>query len=146
MPRHQRLKPVLEITQAQQEQAARQLAQITQQRDAARRQLKQLQDYLAEYERLGTDPKRAVNPSLLENQRAFIDKLKAGIHQQEAKVAQLERRVEQYAQRWNASRTRAESLEKVIQTYASAYARDQDRRTQRELDDLAGTRPQPKVD
>ncbi|MGF1547914.1 MAG: flagellar export protein FliJ [Thiotrichales bacterium] len=138
MHRHQRLRPILDITQAQQDLAARELARLMQQQQAAQRQLDQLLGYLNDYDQSQSrDGTRLYSP-LLENKQAFLVKLNDAIGQQREKVRQTERRVQQQIERWQQTKTRTDALEKVIQNYLHTYQQARERREQREQDDLAG--------
>ncbi|MGF1643650.1 MAG: flagellar export protein FliJ [Thiotrichales bacterium] len=138
MLRHQRLRPILDITQAQQDLAARELARLMQQQEAARRQLEQLLGYLTEYEQRQTGQTTMLNLPLLENTQAFLVKLNDAIDQQREKLTQIERRVRQQIEHWQQIKTRTDALEKIIQNYQLADRTARERRDQREQDDLVG--------
>ncbi|TZF90702.1 flagellar export protein FliJ [Cognatilysobacter lacus] len=138
-PRSQRLDPILQIKQRQQDEVAQQVAA----REAAHAQqqerLDALQRYAAEYTQAPTQG-AMINPALLANRVAFQSKLQQAVQQQ----AQVVDRTRQATEVERARLMLASRETHVLQKLAASYRADETRlanvRTQKELDDIAGRR------
>jgi flagellar FliJ protein len=134
--RSKRLKPVAEIAQSRERDAAVALARYRQIRDERERRLKELQDYRQEYIRRFQDAgSQGIDVGQLQGYRVFLERLEETVQQQEGLLAAARRDYEERRQAWVALRGRAEALDKVVARHRDQELRDADRREQGESDD-----------
>ena len=137
-PRSQRLDPILRIKQRQQDEVAQQVAAREAAHAEQQQRLEALQRYAAEYAAPVTGA--TLNPALLANRVAFQSKLQQAVQQQVQVVDRSKQATDVERARLMLASRETHVLEKLAASYRSEEARVADRRTQKELDDLAGRR------
>lgn len=122
----------------EQQQAGRRLAELRDALSQSERQLEILRGYVQSYSGKAADTGSARIFSALElrNYSSFITQLNQAVRQQEMHAAQAQRAFNNQVEIWKQARSRIRSIEKVAERHAESDQRHQDRREQRELDDL----------
>lgn len=140
-PRSQRLQPILQIKQRQQDEVAQQVAAREAAHAEQQARLEALQRYAAEY----AQPMQGatINPALLANRIAFQDKLHQAVAQQAQIVDRTKQATEVERARLMLASRETHVLEKLAASYRAEESRVADKRVQKELDDLAGRRRAP---
>lgn len=137
-PRSQRLDPILKIKQRQQDEVAQQVAAREAAHAEQQARLEALQRYAAEYSQPVTGA--TLNPALLANRVAFQSKLQQAVQQQVQIVDRTRQATDVERARLMLASRETHVLEKLAASYRAEESRVADRRTQKELDDLAGRR------
>jgi flagellar protein FliJ len=129
-----RLEPIHRIARKNEEGAVRRF--VERQRLLAQQQtrLRELRGYLADYCRAPAQPQASV---LLRVRREFIERLRGAVSMQEAAVEQARLACEQERARWLLAHRNTEVLDRLAAQYRVQEARVEDRRAQRETDEVA---------
>jgi flagellar FliJ protein len=136
--RAKRMQVVLTLAERNEEQAGQQLSQFTQQVDAEIEQLRQLEEYAAQYLSTYTDRKTAVRPQELIAYSSFIQRLGAARKEQEARIARLQLQLERLRQMWRIAHQKTESIKDLIARLQREESALLDKRLQKEMDELVG--------
>ncbi len=138
MTRSKRMKPVKEVAEHREQDAARALGREQDRLAAERGKLQQLIAYRDEYA-LSFESRggKGVNARELQNFRAFLGRLNAAIEQQGKVVAQAEQACEAQRRQWLQRRSRSQALGKVMDRYHRDEARERERREQAASDEHA---------
>ncbi|MGY3265604.1 MULTISPECIES: flagellar export protein FliJ [unclassified Lysobacter] len=138
-PRSQRLDPILQIKQRQQDEVAQQVAAREAAHAEQKARLEALQRYSAEY---SSTPEQGAtfNPALLANRVAFQAKLQQAVTQQLQAVERSREATEVERARLMLASRETHVLQKLAASYRSEETRVADQRSQKELDDLASRR------
>jgi flagellar FliJ protein len=138
-PRSQRLDPILQIKQRQQDEVAQQVAAREAAQAEQQARLDALQRYAAEYTH---EPMQGatINPALLANRVAFQSKLQQAVQQQAQVVSRTREATEVERAKLMLASRETHVLEKLAASYRAEESRVADKRTQKELDDIAGRR------
>ncbi|AXK71213.1 flagellar export protein FliJ [Lysobacter sp. TY2-98] len=141
-PRSQRLDPIIQIKQRQQDEVAQQVAAREASHVEQKARLEALQRYAAEY---SSTPEQGatLNPALLANRVAFQSKLQQAVAQQMQIVDRSREATEVERARLMLASRETHVLQKLAASYRTEESRVADKRTQKELDDLAGRRRAP---
>ncbi|WP_133501820.1 flagellar export protein FliJ [Cognatilysobacter terrigena] len=141
-PRSQRLDPIIQIKQRQQDEVAQQVAAREAAHAEQKARLDALQRYAAEY---SATPEQGamLNPALLANRVAFQSKLQQAVAQQMQIVDRSREATEVERARLMLASRETHVLEKLAASYRAEESRVADKRSQKELDDLAGRRRVP---
>ncbi len=139
MPRKHRLDTIVHHAGTQQDNAARALANILQQKKAAEEQLKQLRDYQQDYKEVQLKA-RGHSVRELQNHQVFITKLGLAIEQQEATLNAIEGNITQYTTYWQQSKTRVDALSQLVNKQNIHQQIKENRREQQEMDELSTRR------
>lgn len=94
--------------------------------------LARLSGYLEEYTGAARSGVRRLHD--MDNERRFVERLRAAVSRQQAQAARAGERARQATLRWHRARAEVESLTRVIETREQREARDQQRRAQRDAD------------
>jgi flagellar FliJ protein len=145
MTRSDRLQPVVRITEAGEQEAARALALA---RDALAQQeakLAELRGYLQDYlNTLLRESDGAVSSDRLQEYSQFLSRLNVAIAGQQRKVNEAGGVCEQRRLEWLQVRTRVMALEKVVDECVKNERREADRREQQRSDEQSlRRRPTP---
>ena len=141
MTRSRRLYRIATHVAGDQEQAGRELARLRGQLQQQEEQLERLRDYCQGYhEQLVEARKRGGTAARLANYSMFLARLTEAIGQQEQNVAAVQRAYEEQRQVWIRARARVQAVEKAAERCAADEERVEDRREQRENDDLSISR------
>lgn len=138
-PRSQRLDPILQIKQRQQDEVAQQVAAREAAQAEQQARLDALQRYAAEYTQAPLQG-GTINPALLANRVAFQSKLQQAVQQQVQVVDRTKQATELERAKLMLASRETHVLEKLAASYRAEETRVADRRTQKELDDIAGRR------
>ncbi len=145
MKRSKRLKPVVQVAESREQQAARALGAAQARLAQARQQLAELQRYRDDY-RQGFQQAGAtgMGAARLADYQQFLHKLGQAIEQQTQQVAQATREAEAKRALWFASRGKVRMLDTVVARYQAIEEQQASRQEQREQDERAqrGGRPE----
>lgn len=130
MLKQKRLEPIHDLAERREDEVARELSEARQQLALREAQLRELEGY--------REPSTAaISAEMLRNREAFRLRLADAIVQQRRVVELARRHVEQIRQRWLASHQQTQLYDKLIDRARTHEQAEQDRRAQRELDELA---------
>ncbi len=136
MKRSKRLKPVVDIAESREQQAARALGVAQTALDQARQQLDELkayrQDYLQRFQQAGAI---GMGAAQLGDYQQFLHKLGLAIEQQGEAVVQAEQDVEAKRALWFTSRGKAQMLGTVVARYQGEEEKEAMRQEQLEQDE-----------
>ncbi|MDC7807312.1 flagellar export protein FliJ [Luteimonas sp BLCC-B24] len=137
MKQSRRIDPLLNRAQETEDAAARVLAErqsVLAQHEA---QLVELRRYAEEY---GNSQMSATSPAQLANRRAFLDRLQSAVEQQTRAVDNSRQTVEIERGRLLLASRDKQVLEQLAASYRAQERQVDERRSQRELDDLRARR------
>ena len=130
MLEQKRLVPIQELAEKREDEAARDLSE-------ARKVLALRENQLRELENYQEPPSTTASVEMLRNREAFRLKLAEAINQQRRAVELAKRTVEAQRQRWIATHRQTELYDKLIDRARLHEQARQDKREQRDLDELA---------
>lgn len=138
MTRSKRMKPVSDISATRERDAVRNLAQVQRELAEQQQRLAELMRYRDEYaQRFALDLSTGLDAIMVQDYRAFLARLNAGIDQQKHLILSIEERCEQQRAQWLETRTRMKVIEKVIGRYQQQEKRDEQRKEQKETDEYS---------
>ncbi len=138
MTRSRRLYRIAGHVGQDQEAAARELGRLRAHLQAQEQQLEQLREYCLNYhERLAEAQARGGTAASLANYSLFLGRLNEAIGQQEQSVAAANRAFEAQRQVWIQARARVQAVEKAAERCAEDETRTEEKREQRQNDDLS---------
>ncbi len=136
---HRRLDPLLQRAQEREDRVAQELAKV---REAQRLQEQRLEE-LARFKDEYHQPAPAggtLNPALLANRQAFIERIEQAVAVQKRAVEQGRGTLEIERTRLLLASRDKQVLEKLAASYRAEEAKKEQKRAQGELDELAGRR------
>ncbi|ASR44398.1 flagellar export protein FliJ [Xanthomonas citri pv. mangiferaeindicae] len=137
MKQSRRIDPLLSRAQDQEDAAARVLAQRQSSLDEHEARLAELRRYADEY---AHSQLAATSPAQLANRRAFLERLESAVEQQSRTVDQSRQTVELERGRLLLASRDKQVLEQLAASYRAQERQVDERRSQRELDDLGARR------
>lgn len=137
MKQSNRIDPLLRRAQDRQDEVARELAQRQQSLDMHVSRLDELRRYADEY---AAAHMAATSPSQLMNRRAFLDRLDDAVQQQSQTVDRNRERVDAERARLLLASRDKQVLEQLAASYRAQEKQADDRRGQREMDDIGARR------
>lgn len=138
MNKSQRLKPVSDIADAKERDAARHMGQQQNVLQEHNNKLSELIQYRAEYvEKMVAAGSAGIGAGQMQDYTRFIRRLDEAIVFQKNQIELAKRQLEVKQREWQAMHTRSEALNKVVDRYRSAEVREQDKREQNENDERA---------
>lgn len=137
MKQSRRIDPLLNRAQDTEDAAARVLADRQSTLAQHEAQLVELRRYADEY---GNSQMAATSPAQLANRRAFLDRLQSAVDQQSRAVDNSRQTVEVERGRLLLASRDKQVLEKLAASYRAQERQVDERRSQRELDDLGARR------
>lgn len=138
MNKSQRLKPVTEIANANERDAARHMGQQQNVLQQHKDKLDELINYRSEYvEKMVTAGSAGIGAGQMQDYTRFIRRLDEAIIFQRGQIELANRQLEVKQREWQATHTRSEALNKVVDRYRTAEIREQDKREQNENDERA---------
>ena len=137
MKQSRRLDPLLRRAQDHEDEVARALAERQQSLDMHQSRLEELRRYADEY---ANAQMAATSPSQLMNRRAFLDRLDSAVQQQSQTVDRNRERVDAERARLLLASRDKQVLEQLAASYRAQEQKVQDRRDQREMDDIGARR------
>ncbi|MEM7081989.1 MAG: flagellar export protein FliJ [Pseudomonadota bacterium] len=132
-----RLQLVKDVFARQEEALAREMGRFQQQIDTATTQLAQLREHREAYTASIRGGYRC-DPSRLQNQQAFAQRLNEAIHQQEQLIERAEAERLALRARWLARHRKTQSVEKLCDRREETARHETLRQEQKQLDDLSG--------
>ena len=144
MHRSQRLQPVLHLASESETEEARRLYAMRMQLHREEMQLQELMNYQKNYE-AGACRSGSVAPQQLSMYQQFLSRLHDALEQQEQKRQHFARMLEQQRQRWNEAHVKVQSLSQLITKYVHEEQRQEARREQRAMDEIAARRFAPGI-
>ena len=132
-----RMDPLLSRAQDREDAAARELARHQQVLAQHESRLAELRRYADEY---ANSQMAATSPAQLANRRAFVDRLQQAVEQQSLAVADNRRTVEVERSRLLLASRDKQVLEQLAASYRAQERQVDERRQQREMDDLGARR------
>lgn len=136
MTRSHRLRALLRVAEAQEQQAARILGEAQQLLQQQQHQLGEMSDYREEYaQRFHSVGQSGVSAQQLQQLQSFLAQLDRAISQQEQRLQQRLQQLEQKRNGWLAARGQLKALDKLHQRFQQEERCLADRREQAELDD-----------
>lgn len=103
--------------------------------ESEEQRLAQLRDYLADYSRNDASA-QGLFIDTIRTRRAFVEKIRRGIEQQERLIAGVRRQLELDLERWHDARTQALGLERFAERLKDEENLRDDRREQAKLDEV----------
>ena len=137
MKQSHRLDPLLRRAQDHEDEVARALAERQQSLDMHQSRLEELRRYADEY---ANAQMAATSPSQLMNRRAFLDRLDSAVQQQSQTVDRNRERVDAERARLLLASRDKQVLEQLAASYRAQEQKVEDRRDQREMDDIGARR------
>ena len=136
--RAKRMQVVLTLAERNEEQAAQQLSKFTQQVEAEAEQLRQLDEYAAQYLDTYTNRKTAVRPQELIAYSGFIQRLGDARKEQQARLDRFKLQLERLRQMWRIAHQKTKSIKELITRLQHEENALLDKRLQKEMDELVG--------
>ena len=136
--RAKRMQVVLTLAERNEQQAGQQLSQFTLQVDAEAEQLRQLDDYAAQYLNTYANRKTAVKPQELIAYSGFIQRLGEARKEQQTRLERFQLQLERLRQAWRIVHQKTESLKDLIVRLQQEDNALVDKRLQKEMDELVG--------
>ncbi|MGX9720138.1 flagellar export protein FliJ [Stenotrophomonas acidaminiphila] len=142
MKQSRRLDPLLRRAQDHEDEVARALAERQQALDMHLSRLEELRRYAEEYasQQMAGAQLAATSPSQLMNRRAFLDRLDSAVQQQRQTVDRNRERVDAERARLLLASRDKQVLEQLAASYRAQEKQVEERRDQREMDDLGARR------
>ena len=137
MKQSRRIDPLLNRAQDNEDAVARVLADRQRALQQNESRLDELRRYAAEY---GQSQLAATSPAQLANRRAFLDRLQSAVEQQSRTVDNSRETVEVERGRLLLASRDKQVLEQLAASYRAQERQVDERRSQRELDDLGARR------
>jgi len=137
MKQSRRLDPLLRRAQDHEDEVARTLAERQQALDMHLSRLEELRRYAEEY---AGAQMAATSPSQLMNRRAFLDRLDSAVQQQSQTVDRNRERVDAERARLLLASRDKQVLEQLAASYRAQEKQVEERRDQREMDEIGGSR------
>jgi len=141
MTKSKRLKPISEIADARERDAARHMGEQQGVLDQHNNKLDELIKYRAEYaEKMVMAGGNGVSAGQMQDYSQFIRRLDEAIVFQRSQIELAVRQLEVKQREWRVMHTRSEALNKVVSRYQTAETRQEDKREQNESDERAQRR------
>lgn len=138
MTKSQRMKPVLQVASAREQDAARDLGLSQRHLGEQYARLNELYVYRNEYLQQTADLGSAgINVTRYIEMQRFLNNLNTAIEQQQQMVAQAARLCEERKRSWQEAHTKSKSLNRVVQHYVRQELHDESRREQKTTDEIA---------
>jgi flagellar FliJ protein len=137
MMQSQRLDPLLRRAQQHEDEVARDLAERQRALATHESRLEELRRYAEEY---ANSQMAATSLAQLANRRAFLDRLESAVQQQCQTVDRNREKVEMERSRLLLASRDKQVLEQLAASYRAQERKVDDRRSQREMDDLGARR------
>ncbi len=133
MMQSRRIDPLLRRAQDREDAVARELAERQRAHQLQESRLEELRRYAEEY---AAGQMAAVSPAQLANRRAFLDRLESAVEQQTRNVDSSRQHLEAERARLLLASRDKQVLEQLAASYRAQEQKIDERRSQREMDDL----------
>ncbi len=137
MMQSRRFDPLLRRAQDHEDTVARELAERQRAHEMQESRLAELRRYAEEY---ASSQMAAISPAQLANRRAFLDRLESAVEQQSRTVDSSRERLEAERTRLLLASRDKQVLEQLAASYRAQERKVDERRSQREMDDLGARR------
>ena len=137
MMQSRRIDPLLRRAQEKEDAVARDLAERQRAHELQESRLAELRRYAEEY---ASSQMSAISPAQLANRRAFLDRLESAVEQQSRNVDHSRETVEAERTRLLLASRDKQVLEQLAASYRTQERKVDERRSQREMDDLGARR------
>ena len=138
MTRSKRIRPVVEIAENRERDAARQLGVSRQSVAEQERRLEELLQYREEYnQRLTGEGSNRMGARKLQEYQVFLSRLNQAVEQQKLLLAKVKRECDEKSQHWAKHRTHAKVMNKVEERYLKQERHQEDKQDQKEMDEHA---------
>ena len=137
MMQSRRIDPLLRRAQEHEDTVARELAERQRAHELQESRLEELRRYADEY---ASSQLAATSPAQLANRRAFLDRLESAVQQQSLTVDSSRERLEAERTRLLLASRDKQVLEQLAASYRAQERKVDERRSQREMDDLGARR------
>lgn len=138
MTKSQRMKPVLRIAEMREQTAAKDLATSQRYLQEQQARLAELQQYQADYTKdFHTQGSVGISAARFQELQRFLASLSQAIEQQQQLIAHVTQVCEQKKRIWQQAYGKSQSLDKVVQRYFEQEQYTQDKRDQKETDEVA---------
>lgn len=138
MKKSDRFRPIQQLTVAKEQDAAKALGQANQLLDEHEHRLHELQNYRTEYQQqLMQRGQGGFTAAKMMEMRRFLQSLDQAILQQQQSVEVLRKEREKMRQQWQQAHGRTVAMEKVVLRYQEDEAYHQNKREQKESDEMA---------
>ena len=137
MMQSRRIDPLLRRAQEHEDAVARELAERQRAHELQESRLEELRRYADEY---ASSQLAATSPAQLANRRAFLDRLESAVQQQSLTVDSSRERLETERTRLLLASRDKQVLEQLAASYRAQERKVDERRSQREMDDLGARR------
>lgn len=133
-----RLRPVIEMAERAEREAARQLGQAQLQLGQAEAKLGELRQYFNDYQQQWlTQGSQGVSGQWLMNYQRFLSQLESAIGQQQRSVDWHRNNLNKLREQWQQRRGRLQGLGKLVERYRLEAQRLADKREQKLLDEFS---------
>lgn len=138
MTRSKRIRPVVEIAENRERDAARQLGVSRQSVAEQEQRLEELLRYREEYnQRLTGEGSNRMGARKLQEYQIFLSRLNQAVEQQRQLLAQVKRECDEKSQHWAKHRTQARVMNKVEERYLKQEQHQEEKKEQKEMDEHA---------
>jgi flagellar FliJ protein len=141
--RSERLQVVLKVALRDEQEAARYVAQYQRQLQAERDQLAQLEQYRSTYQQDYADPQKQHSPDVMMRYSDFLQRLSGAIDEQNRTLESAYEQCQKVQQHWQVKRHKRQSLESLITRLSQSEEAEQERKLQKEIDDLVNLKRPP---
>ena len=136
MRQSKRLKPICDFKQRQEDDAAKQLAQVANEVSLQKQRLLDLEGYRSDYDReFAETSSQGISAKRMKDYQNFMQNLAKVLEQQKAAITTLERDYEDKKRQWLAARNRTKALTKVQTKYQNQEELKEEKTQQKEQDD-----------
>ena len=138
MKQSKRLEPICDFNKKREEDAAKELAKISQEVNAQKQRLIDLENYRNEYgTQFATVGGGGMSATRLRDYQRFMANLAKVLEQQKSAISVLEAQFEEKKRQWIAARSRSKALETVKSRYEQQEVVAEEKKLQKEIDDRA---------
>lgn len=136
-----RLKPVVRIAETREEKAALAMGESQQALQQQQSRLEELKRYRQEYiANFHADGRAGISAQRMLQLQSFLERLNRAIDEQQHWVEVACQHLEKKTHAWQAARSHAKALDKVVDRHQRSEQRQQSRREQKETDEVAQRR------
>ena len=136
MKSSQRLKPLQRINEHHEQKAATALGKHQQKLETNTKRLNDLNDYRIEYGRqFMSDGQQGISAARIQDYQKFMVNLDKAIQQQKLAIRQLQAEYELLKRQWMAAHNRSKSIDNVADRYLKEENYQEEKRTQKDLDE-----------
>jgi len=136
--RAKRMQVVLVLAERNEQQVGQQFSQYKLQVEAETEQLRQLDEYAAQYMNTYSERKTAVMAQELIAYSGFIQRLGEARKEQQTRLARMDAKLQTLQQAWRIAHQKCESIKELIVRLTQEESQLLDKKLQKEIDELVG--------